>query len=526
MSLRKLLLKRSLMACLLGISGSVLAQQQSLGTVSTAAADRPRSSEFNNHSSDYVIGQNRADPDYQDTVFGELMYSEASAPTRLEMLRLLSKETPSYLVFLQAVSMGLGIDEVLQAAVRYQENKGRDFAVSAISILPVLPDSNDHVFGRYQIQDLEEERDNRQDESDRQKPIYIKSVIDRFFADREILVPSPDWYEGQSHFNASAAELLDLLAAQEKGMHWYFSESGIPKSDRPIFISLYQFDKSVIIDGKDRLENAIAEIGPNATVPVVFIFNRQQERAIGQLQNYPHTLRGLQAAYAEQELMLTPTPEWQNGEYHIKASMKEVYEVFNIPSKQDLDPKEWQQLLEESQEYIPSEQDYSPEQWTKLVEEAKTYDVQNTSFLVTIIDSGDQDHHEQKNDVNANKHLADYSLQLAMFDDPRPEAAFPFVSPEASNLSLAAVLRKGITINRPDLIAALKYLGVEEIPVAVYYVDDARTKAYRLGAKGLRSVLIGAGVPAGNLGGAGGFGPPPATPPVEPPVCASPPCIN
>jgi hypothetical protein len=501
---------------LLGLAASSMAQTSTIRVEDLSV----QTSEFNNHSTDYVLSPKDADPEYEDTEFGEFMYNEASTPTRLEMLRLLSKDTPSMLVFLQALSMGLGIDDVLEAAVEFQSDKGRDFGAAAASILPVIPDTSDYNFGRYDLESLDEEREDRPDE-DKDKPIYIERVAERFFDGREILAPFPDWYEGQVHFYAAASELLELDKVDEKA-HWYYSDSTIPTSDRPVFVSLYESDKSVLIDGEERIAKAFAEQGPSATVPVVFIYNRLRERAIDQIEDFPHTLKGLQRAFTEQGLMVTPTPEWQNGDYHIKAKMKEVYEIFNIPAREDYTQEEWERLLEETSKYIPAEQDYEPEAWQRLVAESKAYDVSNTSFIVTMIDSGVDSEEEGALQIHQPN-----MLQLALYDDPRTEAEFPFMEPDGDSLSFGSVLGKGIIINRPDLIAALRFLGVEEIPVAIHYIDSARTKPFALGVKGITNIIVGAGTPPGNLGGGGGFGPPPVTPPPPPPpVCASPPCNN
>ena len=343
------------------------------------AQDISSGSEFNNHSPDYVLSHRDADPEYEDTEFGEYLYNEASTPTRLEMLRLLSKETPSTLVFLQAISMGLGIDDVVQAAAEFQSNKGRDFASAAISILPVVPEKSDHVFARYDLEELDEERADRP-ELDREKPIYVERVAERFFEDRSVLAPFPDWYEGQVHFYAAASELKELIDEGDNN-RWYFSESEIPVADRPVFVSLYESDKSIMIDSRDKIDDAIAKNGQNATVPVVFIFNRYRERAVEHVEDYPHTLRGLHDAYTEKGLMVTPAPEWQNGEYHIKAKMEEIYEIFNIPAREDYTEEEWQELVEETDKYIPAEDDYEPDQWKKLVDESRQYDVTNTGVF-------------------------------------------------------------------------------------------------------------------------------------------------
>ena len=101
-------------------------------------------SEFDNRSDSYILDYKFADPEYEDTEFGELMYNEASTPTKLEILRLLSKETPSTMVMMNAIAMGLDIDDVLRAAVKFQPEKKQELAGSAVSLLPI-PVSYTHL---------------------------------------------------------------------------------------------------------------------------------------------------------------------------------------------------------------------------------------------------------------------------------------------------------------------------------------------------------------------------------------------
>ncbi|MEM7357712.1 MAG: hypothetical protein AAF431_01250 [Pseudomonadota bacterium] len=438
-------------------------------------------SEFDNHSDLYVRSPANADPDYEDTEFGTLLYNEASLPTRLEVLRLLSKDTPSALVFLQAVSMGLGVDDVLTAAVRYEPNKGRDFAQSAITILPWLDDAEGYDYGSYELDDLEREDDS--------KPYSIAEVAERFFEEREILLPHPDWYEGQIHFEASATELKEL-GTENQAIKWYRNNSTKATRERPVFVSLYEANHDIVIDAEDRIDRALAEYGPEARLPVVFIYNRLNERPVDQLVDYPKTILGMQKAFTENSLMVTPTPEWQTGEFHIQAKLEEIYQIFDMPD----------------------EEDFEPEQWQRLLEEAENYNVADTSFLCVALSTGEGD--------SVNRGL-NSMMQLASYDDPRSEENFPYAAP-GGEFNLKDMLRTGLIINRLDLIAALNTLGVTEIPLSFYYINSARVKPYTRGPRGLLALAIGAGTPPGNVGGTGGFGPPPE----DPPQCASPPCSN
>jgi len=481
-----------LISCLLFAWVSVNAQNAPVGDTAYRTLS-PNESEFDNNSDDYVKEWQTAAPEHEDTTFGNQMYNEPSTPTKLEMLRLLSKETPSSMVFMHAVAMGLGVDEVLQAAVRYEPENGRDLATSAVNILPMVPESGNYLYSSYEIDDLE-----REDES---QPYSVVDVMDRFFKERQVLRPYPDWFDGQYHFLASAAELKQIQASAQE-MQWYRSKSkSKAAAKRPIFVSLYEADGSVLIDGKQRVEQALQK-DPKARLPVVFIFNRINERSVDELtyidendkqgRAYPRTIRGVQDAYTRENLMLTPAPEWQLGEHQLVADIDEFYEVFEIPD----------------------EQDFEPEAWDKLLAEAEKYSVNDTSFLITIFGDG-------RDAISRTRTTSKQDRLYAAWDDPRTEGRFKYVPPmeDDSVIPLKTLIGKGIIVNRPDLIAALKALGVSGVPVAFYYIDDARVKPYSKGPRALIQAAIGAGTPPGNFGDSGGFLPPP----VEVPPPASPP---
>lgn len=444
-------------------------------------------SEFDNQSSDFVKDWREATPveEYEDTEFGETVYNEASTPTKLEILRLLSKDTPSMMVFMTAVSMGIDIENVLQASVNYEPDKSRDLAASAVSILPLLTETSSYVYAGYELDDL-----NREDDT---KPYSVVEVVDNFFKDRKVLRPYPDWFEGQFHFMASAKELLSLQKPQ-KDFRWYRTKSNQNVTKRPIFVSLYEATNSVLIDGEERIIEAL-DADPNAQLPVVFIFNRLNERSIDEL-GYPATIKGTQDAYVEKQLMLTPSPEWQLGEYHMYVGIDEFYDIFEIPK----------------------EEDFEPEAWQKLVDEAEGYSVTNTAFLLIILGGFDED-----GDQQAAKLTITEELLYAAWDNPRNEAEFAYVTPKDSPpVTLTSIMTNGLVFNRPDLIAALNALGVQKVPVAFYYLDSARVKPYKKGPRSLIQAAIGLSNPNGPFGGGGGITPPPP----EPPICASPPCTE
>ncbi|MBL4670632.1 MAG: hypothetical protein JKX81_00120, partial [Arenicella sp.] len=220
-------------------------------------------SEFDNQGDSFVKDWREATPkpDYDDTEFGQQIYNEASTPTKLEILRLLSKDTPSIVVFLTAISMGLDIESVLQASVKYEPEKSRDLASSAVNLLPILTQSSNYLYSSYELEDLE--RENEQD------PYSVEEVVENFFKQRLVLRPYPDWFEGQFHFMASASELQRLQSPQ-KDVRWYRTKSTKPTSKRPIFVSLYEATSTILIDGEERITDALKKASNGRVLLEVF----------------------------------------------------------------------------------------------------------------------------------------------------------------------------------------------------------------------------------------------------------------
>jgi len=461
-------------------------------------------SEFDNRHDEFSVFWRDANESYQDTVFGELVYNEPSTATKLEILRLLSKDTPSLMVFMHAVSMGLSIDEVLLAALEYEPEKARDLAGAAINLLPLLGDTDKYQYATYNLDGLERYVDGTLEERGKgyverineNKPYSVQEVADNFFKQRQVLVPYPDWLDGQIHFMASAKELLGLQK-QNKQKRWFHIRNGKKNSPRPIFVSLYEADQSILIDDVERVRSALQE-NPEAQLPVVFIYNRLRERAIDNL-DYPATLHGIRNAYAKQGLLLTPPPEWQTGEYHAYVDINEFYQLFDIPE----------------------ESDFEPEAWQKLLVEARKYDVNSTSLIVIMLNSqqGLQNESKREESNQSAQNLLFSNSIFAAWDNPRTESQFKYTpSASASNLSLDSLIGKGLVVNRPDLLAALNAIGVSQVPITVYYLDGARIKPYTRGPRSLIQAALGATQsPTIVVPGGGFLAPSPDLPPASPP---------
>ena len=501
----------------------------------------PQTSEFDNLRTRSAPPPLDPSEPHQDTEFGELMYNESSLATRLELLRLLSKQTPSLQVYLHAVSMGVGVDDMLRAAGSYYPKQSRQMLSSAINVLPLLDHDIDYGFGDFQLEDIERDREyslksdpeyRASGLEDEQKRYLSADVVERFFDGRNALRPAPDWLEGEYHFKVSAAELLHVLrnrtTEEEKAeIVWYQRPADRPALKRPLFVSLYDRGERMGIDGDGQMRSLTASES-ETLLPVVFIFNRENEIGLTQLveEEYPLTIRGVRDAYQDRRLMLTPVPEWDLGDYHIMAELEEIDQLFDLPIEDDFEPEHWQALLAA----------------------ARKYRINDTSFLFVVLpnSSGDEaDEEDEQVDANKSYTLEYAGPQYAAWDDPRTEEAFPYVVPrhdddddenqrrrnedddrDYAKADLGDYMGDGVIVNRPDLLAALLHLrdelAIQSVPAAFYYVDKSRVRAFRQGPIRLRRLIEGVTTQPPPRG-TGGFGPTPENPPPE---CASPPCSN
>ncbi len=420
----------------------------------------------------------------EETAFGNFLYSEASDATRAEMIELLNREDPTIGIFAHSLSMGLPIDETLEAAVRNNSDRGREYYVSAAFLLPLLDSADNIRFTTYDFDDMD-------------KADSAREVLKRFFDDREILSFTPEWHYGESHMQVAVSELKELVKEYDSNNYWYKEDdlSKNPKPSRPIFIQMFSDNGSVVINDLDRINKA----DDNSTLPVVFVFNDNFERPVSRM-TQPVTVKSVIADYNGNNLMVTPTPEWSLREYHTLADIDELYDVFRVPEKDDVDSERWQEI-----------------------ENRIKQDGIRESFIITILPGG-----------GASAGASGSS------DDNKSSNGL------GSGLE---VLGDGAVVNRLDKIAVAKSLGYTELPVVFYYVDNQRVKPYRLGLRHLAYVAVqagmspssvaftGVGTPGTTTGGNGGFGPPPPVPPTptpprppvtpeppEPPRCPSPPC--
>jgi len=282
---------------------------------------------------------------------GSYIYSEPSDETRAEILDLINHKEDTSQVYLQGLSLGLPIDELLQASVRNDVDNGNRYLKSAGGLLPLVGFRSDDTFGSYSLSDV--------------SAPSATSVIDRFFANDERVAEQPDWQVGEYHLMVPVSELKALSNKYNDGNYWYVSDdaSQIASAARPVFIQLYTEHDYAIINDIDKVNRLMAS-NPSAELPVVFVFNDVLERPVSQM-TQPATVANIVEDYRQYDLMVTPPPEWSLREYHSMVSIQSLEDYFGLPTSQDM----------------------ASEKWAEIVSKVKNNGIHD-SFIVTVLKNG------------------------------------------------------------------------------------------------------------------------------------------
>lgn len=248
---------------------------------------------------------------------------------------------PPATVMMYAVSQGMSIADAVYIAVKSDVDRAREFHDTAVSLLPSLPGwacQAGSVRGRY-LQELKLEELGSEPS--------IDAVAAAFFEQDRRLAPFPDWQRGQHHLMASTAELARLT---DTNKYWYAAREvtgpEAASAQGVIPVSLYKHDRSILVDpaARDMIQNATRS--GLERLPVVIVYNRDNERYISDYQ--PEiSVKALAAKFFGESIELTPVPEWHAGDFHKLATLDELREVVEFPRREDIADQHWQAIVEE-----------------------------------------------------------------------------------------------------------------------------------------------------------------------------------
>ena len=240
---------------------------------------------------------------------------------------------PTASILTHAVANGLTIDKALYMMTRADNERAEEFFKTAVSLQGSLPgwscsasntNSGDSYSDYYELDDLGRNRS-------------VSEVAERYFDQKAVMEPFPDWFNGESHMNASIDELIGLADDD----FWYRKNSNNTVVNngvkRPVLISLYAETEEVVLDiARSELESLKAR--GQGDVPVVFYYNKTYQAPVGRFDETPK-LDDIMDVFSSRGEQLTPVPLLNTGDFHLPVSGDEFEDLFNIPDADDISPE-------------------------------------------------------------------------------------------------------------------------------------------------------------------------------------------
>ncbi|HSH43468.1 MAG TPA: hypothetical protein VK973_15210 [Arenicellales bacterium] len=250
-----------------------------------------------------------------------------------EFARMFALGYPPATVMMHAISTGMSINDVLYIAVKSQPDRSREFYDTAESLVPALPGwvcQADSDRSRYTQAVLPDDLGDNP---------TIRRVAELYMREGRRVVPFPDWDSGQVHMEAAVEELASLVSDHQ----WYRpgADDGTPRTspNRPVFVSIYRHNGDIVVDsGLERIRRA-REQGVER-LPVVLVYNDAQQRPISAFPEGTRLEELAQRFYAE-GVEITAVPEWRVGDHHKTASVEELRQVVDVPTRDDVSEQHW-----------------------------------------------------------------------------------------------------------------------------------------------------------------------------------------
>jgi hypothetical protein len=273
---------------------------------------------------------------------------------------LLDDGYPLHSVLLHAVARGMTVSDTAYYLTLAAPAEAEEIWATLSELLPSLPswvcsselEMSYYRRSSYELGDLEG------------RPT-IDAVAERYFANDERLQyrrpqkeqgsdwEEPDWTRGEYHLMADIGELIALAGANtlDGRQGWWYRSAAPPDKNGPVFVGLYRRNSEIVVDTPLERLLEMEEAG-RSLVPVIFVFNSPEYLPTYRLKREPGeagtaaagrdgepTIRDVADAYFGQAFIgarVTPTREWHRHDYHIKAAVAEVDELFDLPAIGDL----------------------------------------------------------------------------------------------------------------------------------------------------------------------------------------------
>ncbi|MDT8320242.1 MAG: hypothetical protein RQ826_06900 [Xanthomonadales bacterium] len=175
----------------------------------------------------------------------------------------------------------------------------------------------------------------------------IEEIVRRYFDIPEVIAPIPNWIDGEYHGIFSYNDLVPYSSNE----YWYHPSPNRPfldeKRPRSLLVSLYVGLNEVVID-KYAIDRLRAELGTNQ-IPVTFVFNDTNVVPISYFGSNV-SLEEVRKAFFERGIKLADVPMWWLGDYHLRPTVAEFEQFFDIPPLSDIDAKKQEAIRKDLEE--------------------------------------------------------------------------------------------------------------------------------------------------------------------------------
>lgn len=296
-------------------------------------------------------------------------------------------------VLFYAMRNGMSVNQVIEIAEQ-AGLPGEHFQNAIVSLEPVLPGGvcgtsyfvkdPTAVPGNYSLTGFKEELSSEQNNGSGSGDAEPKlaDLIERFFEGNEVIsvneedpnlrqVHDMDWPETVSkipasgvpttvqefvnsnipaHIYATPDELLAL--ADQSNEFWFFQDSPLGEgqnnseilsANSPIFVSLYAGSREAVVSPwqLERINQAKLD---GTILPVMLFYNNQQTRPLSQISK-KIGFAELVNAYLRAGIKVSPSPSWEEGNYHTQATAQQLRELFDLPEKTDIPEERYNKAL-------------------------------------------------------------------------------------------------------------------------------------------------------------------------------------
>ena len=153
-----------------------------------------------------------------------------------------------------------------------------------------------------------------------------------------------------AHIHASADELLAL--AEQSNEFWYFQDSPLGQgqinsenlsANSPILVALYPGSGQAVVSPwqLERINQAKMD---GVILPVMLFYNSGLIRPLSQIAKkigFPELVN----AYIRNGIKVSPSPSWEQGNYHTQATAQQLKEIFDLPEKADIPEERYTKAL-------------------------------------------------------------------------------------------------------------------------------------------------------------------------------------